>query len=156
MTDEKSDRPGVIAPPPLIFAAGLVTGFLIQRVFPIPLLPGAPAPAMGVSLIGAVIILAAWAFRTMLRAGTHVDPYKPTTRLVSDGPFRFTRNPLYLSLTLIYLGVALLFNALWPILLLPFVLLVLRRGVIDREERYLERKFGEEYIRYKNRVRRWI
>lgn len=106
MTDEKSDRPGVIAPPPLIFAAGLVVGFLIQRVFPVPLWPGVSAGALpfGASLIGAAILLAAWAFRTMRRAGTHVDPYKPTTRLVSEGPFRFTRNPLYLSLTLIYLG----------------------------------------------------
>jgi protein-S-isoprenylcysteine O-methyltransferase Ste14 len=152
MTDEKSDRPGVIAPPPLIFAAGLVIGLLIQRARPVPLWPG--VSAMGVFLIGAAILLAAWAFQTMQRAGTPVDPYKPTTRLVSEGPFRFTRNPLYLSLTLIYLGIALLFNALWPLLLLPFVLLVLRRGVIDREERYLERKFGKEYLRYKNRVRR--
>ena len=158
MTDEKSDRPGVIAPPPLIFAAGLVIALLIQKARPVPLWPGLSAVTLplGASLIGAAVSLAAWAFRTMRRAGTHVDPYKPTTRLVSEGPFQFTRNPLYLSLTLIYLGITLLFNALWPLLLLPFVLFVLRRGVIDREERYLERKFGQEYAQYKNRVRRWI
>ena len=78
------------------------------------------------------------------------------TALVINGPFQFTRNPLYLSLTLVYSGIALLVNAFWALLMLPFVLLVMRQGVIDREECYLERKFGEEYLRYKARVRRWL
>ena len=73
-----------------------------------------------------------------------------------DGPYWFTRNPLYLAATLIYAGIAVRFNALWAALLLPLVLGVVQRGVIEREERYLERKFGEEYIRYKAQVRRWI
>jgi protein-S-isoprenylcysteine O-methyltransferase Ste14 len=73
-----------------------------------------------------------------------------------EGPFRHTRNPGYLSLTMIYAGLASLANALWAILLLPAALLVIQRGVIEREERYLERRFGEEYLRYKARVRRWI
>ena len=85
-----------------------------------------------------------------------MSPYEPTTALVTEGPYCFTRNPLYLGLTLTYGGISALANALWATLLLPFVLVVMRRGVIDREERYLERAFGEEYIRYKARVRRWI
>ena len=76
--------------------------------------------------------------------------------MVTQGPFQYTRNPAYLSMTIIYTGISSLVNALWAILLLPVALLVIQRGVIEREERYLERKFGEEYIRYKAQVRRWI
>jgi protein-S-isoprenylcysteine O-methyltransferase Ste14 len=92
----------------------------------------------------------------MRHAGTPANPYKPVSRMVTDGPFRYTRNPAYLSMTRVYTGIASLTNALWAILLLPVALLVIQRGVIEREERYLERKFGEEYLRYKAQVRRWI
>jgi len=84
-----------------------------------------------------------------------VSPYEPTTTLVTEGPYRFTRNLLYLSLILTYGGIAALANALWTALLLPFVLVVMRRGVIDHEERYLEDTFEEEYVRYKAQIRRW-
>ncbi|HEY5595406.1 MAG TPA: methyltransferase, partial [Nitrospiria bacterium] len=92
----------------------------------------------------------------MIRVGTHVDPFKPTTALATDGPFRFTRNTLYLSLTLLYGGITLFVNLPWALLFLPIVLLIMRIGVIDREERYLEQKFGEDYLRYKRSVRRWF
>jgi protein-S-isoprenylcysteine O-methyltransferase Ste14 len=92
----------------------------------------------------------------MKRAGTNVDPREPTTTIVTGGPYRFTRNPLYLSMTLVYAGITALANALPAALLLPAVLAFMRRGVIEREERYLERKFGDEYMDYKARVRRWI
>jgi protein-S-isoprenylcysteine O-methyltransferase Ste14 len=78
------------------------------------------------------------------------------SHVVSEGPFRYTRNPAYLSMAMIYTAIASLANALWAIIMLPIALLVIQRGVIEREERYLERKFGEEYLRYKARVRRWI
>lgn len=92
----------------------------------------------------------------MRRAGTNVDPREPTTAIVTGGPYRFTRNPLYVSMTLMYTGISALANALWPMLLLPGVLAVMNKGVIEREERYLERKFGDEYLRYKAGVRRWV
>ena len=92
----------------------------------------------------------------MKRAGTNIRPDQPTLALASDGPFRFTRNPLYIAVTGLYLGIALLVNALWPLVLLIPVLAVLRWGVVGREERYLEAKFGEPYRAYKARVRRWI
>ena len=85
-----------------------------------------------------------------------MDPYKPATTIVTGGPFRYTRNPLYLSMTLIYGGIAALANALPAALLLPIVLRLMRRSVIEREECYLERKFGDEYIEYKVRTPRWI
>jgi protein-S-isoprenylcysteine O-methyltransferase Ste14 len=90
------------------------------------------------------------------RAGTPTNPYKPSSGIVTEGPFRYTRNPAYLSMTTIYAGIAALARASWAFLLLPVALGVIRRGVIEREERYLERKFGEEYLRYKASVRRWI
>jgi protein-S-isoprenylcysteine O-methyltransferase Ste14 len=83
-----------------------------------------------------------WILRS---AGTPVNPEKPVSSLVTDGPFRYTRNPGYLSMAMIYMGVASLANALWAILLLPAALAVIQRGVVEREERYLERKFGEEF-----------
>jgi protein-S-isoprenylcysteine O-methyltransferase Ste14 len=96
------------------------------------------------------------ALRVLRRAQTTFDTMKPTTAIVTAGPFRYSRNPLYGSLTLLYLGVASLINALWIVLLVVPLLVVIQRGVIGREEAYLERKFGEEYLNYKARVRRWI
>ena len=90
------------------------------------------------------------------RKGTAVEPWKPTTAIVTTGPYRFTRNPAYLGMALTYVGIALLSSALWVLVPLPFVLAVIDRGVIEREERYLVAKFGEEYLGYKRTVRRWI
>jgi protein-S-isoprenylcysteine O-methyltransferase Ste14 len=100
--------------------------------------------------------LATWFARTMRGADTTLRIDKPVSSLVQDGPFRYSRNPGYLSLTMLYAGIAILRNALWAILLLPLVLYVIQREVIEREERYLERTFGEEYLAYKRRVRRWV
>jgi protein-S-isoprenylcysteine O-methyltransferase Ste14 len=100
--------------------------------------------------------LATWFIRTMRGADTTLDVNKPVSTLVQDGPFRYSRNPGYLSLAMIYAGIAILRNALLAILFLPLLLLVTRRELIDREERYLERTFGEEYLAYKRRVRRWV
>lgn len=150
------DNPGVIAPPPLIYAVALVAGLLMNRLRPIPFLPRPLARVLGLSAIagGASILFSG--LRAMRREGTNVDPYKPATAIVTGGPYRYTRNPLYVGLTLIYTGITALANALPAVLLLPAVLTVMRRGVIEREEAYLERKFGDEYLQYKNRTRRWL
>ncbi len=155
MTDEQ-DNAGVVAPPPLIYLGPLVLGLLLNRKFPVPFLPRRMARILGLSLLGGGVLLVSWFVWTMRRADTPIDPRKPVSRLVVEGPFRYTRNPSYLSVAMIYAGLASLANALWAILLLPAALIVIQRGVIEREERYLERKFGEEYLRYKARVRRWI
>jgi protein-S-isoprenylcysteine O-methyltransferase Ste14 len=150
------DNPGVIAPPPLIYAGALAVGLLANRLYSIPFLPRGLPRALGWPLILCGLGIGTLGFREMKRAGTNVDPREPTTSIVTEGPYRFTRNPLYLSMTLIYGGITALANALPSFLLLPAVLAVMRRGVIEREERYLERKFGDEYLDYKARVRRWI
>ncbi len=156
MQDNTQDISGVIAPPPLIYAGALAVGLLLRILFPARFLPRWAAPIVGGALIGTAGIIVSTAFREMKQAHTPPNPRQPTRALVVEGPFRFTRNPIYLSLTLLYAGIAALANALWALLLLPIVLIVINRGVIDREEQYLERKFGEEYVRYKAQVPRWL
>lgn len=151
------DNPGVIAPPPLIYAGALVIGLLLHRKLPLRFLPRRwnRFPLSG-ALIGSAILLLQNAFGQMHQARTNADPRLPATTVVVEGPYRFTRNPIYLGFTFFYVGVAILVNAFWVILLLPGVLLLMRIGVIDREEHYLERKFGDQYLRYKASVRRWL
>jgi protein-S-isoprenylcysteine O-methyltransferase Ste14 len=146
----------VIAPPPLIFAGALGAGLLVNRLRPTPFLPRALSKILGWPLVLGGLLLGLWGFREMRRAGTNVDPYHPTTAIVEAGPYRFTRNPLYVGMALIYSGTSARANALPAALLLSVALHIVDRGVIRREERYLEGKFGEEYLRYKGRVRRWI
>jgi protein-S-isoprenylcysteine O-methyltransferase Ste14 len=158
MSGEKdnADNPGVIAPPPLIYAGALAAGLLVNRRYHIPILPRRVTWKLGAPLVACGLAVGFLGAREMRRAETNVDPYKPATAVVTGGPFRFTRNPLYVSMTLIYGGIAAVANALPAALLLPIVLRLMRRGVIEREERYLERKFGDEYIEYKVGTPRWI
>ena len=97
-----------------------------------------------------------WADRTMSSLGEHPNPYKPTKAMISTGPYGFSRNPMYLCLTLLLVGIAFLVNTVWPVALLPALLIFIHYGVIRREESYLERLFGDEYRRYRARVRRWL
>jgi protein-S-isoprenylcysteine O-methyltransferase Ste14 len=156
MSEDERDNPGVIAPPPLIYAGALVAGLLANRRYRIPFLPRGVARTLGWPLVACGLAVGLLGDREMKRAKTNINPYKPATTLVTGGPFRLTRNPLYLSMTLIYAGISSLANALPAALLLPIVLRLMRRGVIEREERYLERKFGDEYVHYKVGTPRWI
>jgi protein-S-isoprenylcysteine O-methyltransferase Ste14 len=153
---DNADNPGVIAPPPLIYAGALVAGLLANRRYHIPFLPRRLARTLGWPLVACGLAVGFLGAREMRRAETNVDPRKPATALVTGGPFRYTRNPLYLSMTMIYGGISALANVLPAALLLPVVLRLMRRGVIEREERYLERKFGDEYVQYKVGTPRWI
>jgi protein-S-isoprenylcysteine O-methyltransferase Ste14 len=156
VTEEDEDTAGVVAPPPLIFLAGLIVGFALEA-----LLPGVDLPALVEWGLGALLVVAGLGLLLIFNAsfsrkGTAVEPWKPTTAIVTTGPYRFTRNPAYLGMALTYVGIAVMSSAVWVLLPLPVVLAVIDRGVIAREERYLERKFGEEYLSYKRTVRRWI
>ncbi len=143
MSGDEQDKAGVVAPPPLIYLGPLIFGLLLNRRLPIPFLPRRMARSLGWPLLGGGVLLIGWFEWAMRQARTPANPYKPVSNMVTQGPFHYTRNPAYLSMTMIYTGIASLANALWAILLLPVALQVIRRGVIEREERYLERKFGE-------------
>lgn len=151
------DNPGVVAPPPLIYLGAFLAGLLLDYFYRFPiLLPRVVGLIAGVLLIAAAATVVSPAFRGFKRARTNVEPWKPTTAIVTSGVYAFTRNPIYLALTLLYSGAALLINSTWVLLLLAPVLTLIRFGVIEREERYLTAKFGVEYTNYKARVRRWI
>ncbi|HZN53866.1 MAG TPA: isoprenylcysteine carboxylmethyltransferase family protein [Candidatus Polarisedimenticolaceae bacterium] len=150
------DNPGVLVFPPLLFSicvlAGLILHFTmgVHAAFPMWVRLG------GVALGIASMAFAWWAQRVMRAAGTNIHPGQPTTAIVEQGPFAHTRNPLYLSLTLLFVGIGIaLASPAFLALLLPFVA-ILRWGVIAREERYLDAKFGDTYRSYKARVRRWV
>ncbi len=159
MSTDIKDNPGVIAPPPLIYLGGLALGLLLQRLVPLKYLPrtfrgvGLTLGSTGISMGLAVLVSG---FRQMNRAHTNINPTHPATTIVTEGPFRFTRNPLYLGMTLLYIGITFLVNSSWLMFFLPAVLGLMNFGVIEREERYLERKFGAQYLAYKQRVRRWL
>ncbi|MGI8858613.1 MAG: methyltransferase family protein [Rubrobacteraceae bacterium] len=154
---EGVDNPGVVAPPPFIYAGTLAAGLLLNRLRPIRLpLPRGLSRVLGLLMTAGGLVFGLWGVREMRRAETNLDPRKPTTAIVDAGPYQFSRNPLYVGMTLMYCGISAFANALLPFLMLPSVLAVMRNGVIEREELYLEEKFGEEYLAYKARVRRWV
>jgi protein-S-isoprenylcysteine O-methyltransferase Ste14 len=147
---------GVIAPPPLIYLVPLVGMLFLRHWYPVAIVGPHVAAPLGIVclLLGLAVHLSA--ILTLRRAKTSPKPWRPTTAVATAGPYRFTRNPIYVGFSLIYVGVGLWANTLWPFLLLPFVLLLMQIGVIAREEAYLERIFGDEYREYKRRVRRWL
>ncbi|MDI1319088.1 MAG: isoprenylcysteine carboxylmethyltransferase family protein [bacterium] len=156
MSAETQDHAHVLAFPPLIFALHAVAGGLAHWLCPIPLLPTLPARLLGAGLALAAGAQAFWASRIMHRAGTNVNPDKPTIAIVAAGPYRYTRNPMYFSLCLLLLAIGLLLDGVLPVLFVVPLALTLHFGVVRREERYLAAKFGETYLAYQRRVRRWI
>jgi protein-S-isoprenylcysteine O-methyltransferase Ste14 len=156
MSQNQADSPGVRVPPPLIFVSALAIGWWLSLWTPTPFMSSVSSQELGGVLIAIGVLLALSAVYTFRQARTNLRPDRPASALVLSGPYRFTRNPMYLSLTLVYLGVSVLMQSLWSLMLLPLVLFFIRSKVIDREEQYLERRFGDEYTQYKSRVRRWI
>jgi protein-S-isoprenylcysteine O-methyltransferase Ste14 len=152
-------QPAVRIPPPAIFIGGLlVAWFLDSRLeFTIDGAgPGWVQIALGLVFVAVGVALVISAGMSMTRAGTTIMPHRGATRLVTAGPFRFTRNPIYLGLASLYVGVAALANAAWPLVLLPLVLGALTVLVIHHEEQHLRAAFGPDYDEYCRRVRRWL
>jgi len=150
------DKSGVPLAPPFLYLAALAVAIGLGALWPLAPMPPLLTHAGGGAILvaGAVpIVDSAIRFR---RARTNITTFRPTTALVTDGLYRYSRNPIYLGLAALYLGLALLAGSWWGIILLPALLAVIRHVVIAREEAYLERKFGDAYRAYKARVRRWI
>jgi len=157
VTTDDNDKPGVIAFPPFIFLASaaisaLVHFFLIQ----LPIMSYNTCLVCGVVLVILAPTLALSAFRTMKAAGTNILPSKPALTIVRSGPFRFTRNPMYLSLCLLQVALGFFLNDWITLFFVVPLALIFHYGVVLREERYLTAKFGEPYLQYKCQVRRWI
>jgi len=153
-----SDSPGVIAPPPVIYLGFLALGAILEAVIPMPFPPalsGLSSPVAVALLVCGLAVTIVGAHR-LRAAGTNIPTSLPTTALVAEGPYRWSRNPLYLAMTLFYAGIAILAESLWTLVLLGPLLMVMTYAVIRREESYLEGKFGDTYRAYKSRVRRWI
>lgn len=152
----KKDNPGVIAPPPLIFLSGLILGGIVTYFNQFPIMPGGLGVLLGNLLVLGGIAVIAIIYLQMRKAKTNIEPWKPTTKILDTGFYGYSRNPIYLGMVLIYLGVTCLANSIWFLPFLPLCLLIIHFGVILKEEKYLEDKFGEDYSDYKKRVRRWI
>ena len=156
MSPKQHQGPGLPVPPPVLYLAALLVGIGLNYLWPIAPTPGPWGIIAGVLLIVLGTAIMPPTLARFYRAGTPFDPHKPASALITDGPYRYSRNPAYVALTLWYLGLGFLLNNGWALLLVLPPLFVMDRWAIRREEQHLEAKFGEEYQRYKSTVRRWL
>lgn len=151
------DHAPVLAPPPLVFVPSLVAGIVLHQFTALRFFPEMwTGHAAGWPLIFAATSLVVWSFLTFRRAGENPSVYEPTKTIVCAGPYGVTRNPMYVAMVLLYSGIALAVNSAWPMVFLAAPLVFMHYGVILREERYLQQRFGDEYAWYRSRVRRWL
>ena len=150
------DLPGVIAPAPLIFVPGLLLGLGLDYLWPVVILPAAIRYPGGIFLIGLSLLPVVWALVHFRRAKTSFDPRKPSSELITVGPFAYSRNPIYLAMGLLLAGIGVLASSMWIFPFLVVALVITQYGIIRREESYLERRFGKDYLAYKSKVRRWF
>ncbi len=156
MTD-MADTAQVAVRPPIAWGIAVLAGLALNWLMPLPFMPPAVSAGWtGGAVFAAALALLAWAITTITRAGSNVPTNMPTKTIVDTGPYRFTRNPIYLAMFLGLVGLAMAFNSLWLLAVLAPFALVIRYGVVAREEAYLERKFDDAYRRYRSRVRRWL
>jgi protein-S-isoprenylcysteine O-methyltransferase Ste14 len=146
---------GVVRPP-LVYLSSLVTGSMLQFAVPLPFLPRVLAAPLGGPIVVLAVVLFSYAVREFRAAGTPVPARKPTTVIVRTGPYRLSRNPIYLAFSLLQLGIAIWVNSLWLIATLVAAVALIHYVVVPREERYLEGRFGTAYLDYKASVRRWL
>jgi len=153
---EDPHGPNVRVHPPIIFAISILAGIGLNNIWPLAMPLGVHGRFYGGMIIFVAMLLAAWSLFRFHRASTDVRPDKPDQALITSGPYRFTRNPLYIVLSLAQLTAAVWLDNPWILLLLPVSVIVITRYAITREERYLEKLFGQSYLDYKRRVRRWL
>jgi protein-S-isoprenylcysteine O-methyltransferase Ste14 len=152
----KTDTSGIRVLPPLYYIAAFLVGVAFELIFPTSWPPVGIRISVTVLAVGAWLALDGAAMVFFRRAGTSMVPMNPSTALVTSGPYRITRNPMYLGMCSLYVAFAFAFGVIWALAFLPAVIVVVDRFVIAREEPYLERKFGQAYRDYKARVRRWL
>src|ERR1043166_5574448 len=150
------DRPDIPIPPPLLFILPLLAAIPLEWLFPTSLAQGPVRWISGIFLVGFGVGIDIAGFAMQRRAGTDPIPFNPTTRIVSHGLYGLSRNPMYIGFAFWTLGLAILIDSVWMLLAVPFGLVLTDLLIVRREEAYLERKFGEEYLAYKRQVRRWL
>ena len=153
---DNPDTPGVIAKPPTIYSAAIVVALLLHFMAPLPITPAPVRLWIGLIVLALGGVLMYFAQGEFRNCETSEDTNVATTTIVTGGPYRFSRNPMYVSLTLMLLGIGLTANVWWILVMVVPVLVVMHVGVIFREERYLEQKFGQVYRDYRVSVRRWL
>jgi protein-S-isoprenylcysteine O-methyltransferase Ste14 len=157
---EDKRGPGLKFPPPLLVLVLIGTGYLADSWLPLPITQSITQSIdlrlIGLLLVIASLLLALLALYCFLRAKTHVEPWQPTTVILQSGIFAYSRNPISLAFCIATLRTGLLINSWWGLGVTPVQLFLLQRLVINREEFYLEQKFGADYLAYKRRVRRWL
>jgi protein-S-isoprenylcysteine O-methyltransferase Ste14 len=165
-SDDRSEKPepgmvpevanvGIIRPP-FVYLGAIALGLLLHFAWPVRLVSRAMNGPLGVTAVLVAVALFIWAVRTLRTAGTPVPGNRPTTTIVPTGPYRYGRNPIYLSFSLLHLGVAFWINSLWLLVTLVPAVALMSFVVIPREERYLESRFPSDYLPYKASVRRWL
>ncbi len=153
----EKDHADVLVPPPVALALCVAAGWLANRLWPGPFLPRAsPLYAIGFAVAAIGVAIAVSAVVQFRRARTAVRPDKPSSAILSTGPYRYSRNPIYLGMFVVVAGLAIALDSLWQFAALAVLYAVLRWGVVAREEAYLTRKFGDAYLDYARRVRRWV
>jgi len=154
---ERSLRPAVHFPPPTLFIAGIALGWLLEKKLYRIAIAGHPAiEPIGVTFLIAGLALVAWGLIVFAKARTGILPGAPANQIVTKGPYRFTRNPMYTGMAIAYIGGSLILNSVWCLILFPIVLILVIKLVIQPEEAYLEKAFPSEFGQYSSRVRRWI
>ena len=151
-----NDAPDVKIIPPLVYLAGIVIGFLATIWMPTKVVTNSVAWTVGGIFIFCGAVLTGSAILKFKDMGTTVRPDRAASTLVIAGPYKISRNPMYLGLALVYLGIAIAGQSVWALILLPVVLAIIQRRAIEPEEAFLERRFGSNYIGYKEMVRRWL
>ncbi len=153
---DRPDSPGVRIPPPVLYALAVLIGYFLNLRWPLPIGGGASVQALAWVLVGVWLAVTVSSIGNFRRSRTSIVPIRPATTLVIAGPYRFTRNPMYVVLAVLTVALGLFLDSWWPIVLLIPVLLFVRLFVIAPEERYLQRHFGADYVAYTQRVRRWL
>lgn len=158
-THDSPTGPGVRFPPPFLYAIPGLLGYVVHRRAPWPLVPASlrePAEVVGLAFAAIALCTIGWAISRFLLARTSILPHRPANAFVASGPYRFTRNPMYVSLAMLLLGLALMADSLWMGVAVPVGMLLVQRLVIRREEAYLTARFGHTYVDYARRVPRWL
>ena len=156
LSADSTEASGVRVPPPLFYVAGFLIGIGLEAAFPI------DRPPVAITVAGSALGLGAWlaldgaAMLSFRRARSSMIPMRPSTALVTSGPYRFTRNPMYLGMAFLYAAIALVLGLVWPLIVLPVVIAAVDQLVIAIEEAYLVRRFGQPYCDYMATTRRWL